>query len=460
MKKLLILLALSCCSFCFGQRKAVLDTIQRFISARIDDPKLKAPIDDFFANYLSAKPISEGMLWDDKAGICIDVLTGKNRVVYYPAKYDVGWVDMTFNAFSIEDKEDPAGKEQYVEQFLKNERNKIQKSAYFNHVKFQYSNDKTEKSKINTGDILIENKHHSAFFRSKGDYVYGIAVANTHLGNMGKAIFKLYIFDEKLISTEIHSEVRKKRDRHIFPTETENKVSAYFSLYHNKRINELIILLKKLLETSPLHKNDQKLVDIYNKLKEEAPLSYENIRLVQDDLLYLSDLKIEETSENNWYVYDLRNIAHLAAHSLADIYYDNSNHEMAEKYFLKALYDAPYEDRSATTVKKDNERIFLDLVAIYERQSKLDTAAAYLLPLLASYYYEKETNEKLIAYIPDEKKSRTAFKNDIDKALLSARTTDDGNIEITFRGHKVAFWYHNIPQFLEVVKKSNFYKSL
>ena len=67
----------------FGQRKAVLDTIQRFISARIDDPKLKAPIDDFFANYLSAKPISEGMLWDDKAGICIDVLTEKNRVVYY-----------------------------------------------------------------------------------------------------------------------------------------------------------------------------------------------------------------------------------------------------------------------------------------------------------------------------------------------------------------------------------------
>ena len=55
MKKLLILLALSCCSFYFEQRKAVLDTIQRFISARIDDPKLKAPIDDFFANYLSAK---------------------------------------------------------------------------------------------------------------------------------------------------------------------------------------------------------------------------------------------------------------------------------------------------------------------------------------------------------------------------------------------------------------------
>ena len=24
----------------------------------------------------------------------------------------------------------------------------------------------------------------------------------------------------------------------------------------------------------------------------------------------------------------------------------------------------------------------------------------------------------------------------------------------------LAFWYHNIPQFLEVVKKSNFYKSL
>lgn len=454
MKKLLILLALSCCSFCFGQRKAVLDTIQRFISARIDEPKLKAPIDDFFANYLSAKPISEGMLWDDKAGICIDVLTGKNRVVYYPAKYDVGWVDMTFNAFSIEDKEDPAGKEQYVEQFLKNERSKIQKSAYFNHVKYQYLNYKTKKFEINTGDILIENKRHSTFFRSKGDYVYGLAVANTHLRNMGKAIFKLYIFDKKLLSPEAQSEIQQKRNTSSTIDKTD------FPLYHNKRINELITLLKDLLKSDPTYKKDQKLVDIYNKLKEEEPLDRENIRLVQNDLVYLADLKIKETSENKWYVYDLRNIAHLAAHSLADIYYDNSNHEMAEKYFLKALYDAPYEDRSATTVKKDNERIFFDLVAIYERQSKLDTAAAYLLPLLASYYYEKETNEKLIAYIPDEKKSRTAFKNDIDKALLSARTTDDGNIEITFRGHKVAFWYHNIPQFLEVVRNGDFYKSL
>lgn len=454
MKKCIIFLALFCCSFSWGQRKVILDTIQKFIKARIDDQKIKAPIDDFFANYLSAKPISEGELWEDKAGICMDVLNEKNRVVYYPAKFDVSSINISFNAFSIEDQEDPAGREQYIQQFLKNERSKIQKSAYFNHVKYQYLNYKTKKFEINTGDILIENKRHSTFFRSKGDYVYGLAVANTHLRNMGKAIFKLYIFDKKLLSPEAQSEIQQKRNTSSTIDKTD------FPLYHNKRINELITLLKDLLKSDPTYKKDQKLVDIYNKLKEEEPLDRENIRLVQNDLVYLADLKIKETSENKWYVYDLRNIAHLAAHSLADIYYGNKDYPMAEKYFLKALYDTPYEDRSATTVKKDNERIFLDLVDIYEAQNKTDAAIAHLLPLLASYYYEKKSNEKLIAYIPNEKSSHATFEKDIRKALLSARTTDDGNIEITFRGHKVAFWYHNIPQFLEVVRNGDFYKSL
>ena len=40
MKKCIIFLALFCCSFSWGQRKVILDTIQKFIKARIDDQKI------------------------------------------------------------------------------------------------------------------------------------------------------------------------------------------------------------------------------------------------------------------------------------------------------------------------------------------------------------------------------------------------------------------------------------
>ena len=128
---------------------------------------------------------------------------------------------------------------------------------------------------------------------------------------------------------------------------------------------------------------------------------------------------------------------------------------------LKALYEAPYEQISATTVKKDNERIFLDLISIYqETTDKTNKIIAYSLPLLASYYYQEKSNELLTPYIPKGKKARAAFKEEIDKVLHSALTTDNGDIEIDFKGEKVRFWYYGIKQFVEKVKDSDFYKKL
>ena len=94
MRKLTILFALFCISTCWGQRKVILDSIQKFINARIDDPKIKAPIDEFFTNYLSSKPIQENELWENKVGICIDVLVQKNSVIYYPAKFDINYINI------------------------------------------------------------------------------------------------------------------------------------------------------------------------------------------------------------------------------------------------------------------------------------------------------------------------------------------------------------------------------
>ena len=174
----------------------------------------------------------------------------------------------------------------------------------------------------------------------------------------------------------------------------------------------------------------------------------------------MADLKIEE-SQGRMLLYNLQNIAHLAAHSLADIYYGNKEYDKAEKYFLKALYEAPYEQTSATTVKKDNERIFFDLISIYQGTTdKTNKIIAYSFPLLVSFYYQKESNELLIAYIPEGKKARVAFKGEVDKALHSAITTDNGDIEIVFKGEKVRFWYYGIKQFVEGVKGSDFYKKL
>lgn len=119
MRKLTILFALFCISTCWGQRKVILDSIQKFINARIDDPKIKAPIDEFFTNYLSSKPIQENELWENKVGICIDVLVQKNSVIYYPAKFDINYINISQNAFSIEDQEDPTGRKLYIEQFMK-----------------------------------------------------------------------------------------------------------------------------------------------------------------------------------------------------------------------------------------------------------------------------------------------------------------------------------------------------
>lgn len=454
MKKTTILFVLLCFSTCWGQRKVVLDDVQRIINQRIDDAKLKATTNLFFSNYTTAKPISRAELMESKVGICIDVLPQKNSLVYYPAKFDVNYATFDTNVFSIEDNKDKEAQKKYIQWFQKGERSKIQKSTYFDHVKYQYLNQKTEKTTIYTDDIFIRNKRYATFLRSQGDYIYGLAVDNKHDGNFEDAILKLYIFDKKLLSEKDLIEINDKRKEALSATRDD------YSLYHEKRINELITLLEKLFETFPSYKNDPKLVAAYEKLKEQEPLDKGSLWLAKDILPYLADLKIEE-SQGRMLLYNLQNIAHLAAHSLADIYYGNKEYEKAEKYFLKALYEAPYEQTSATTVKKDNERIFFDLISIYQGTTdKTNKIIAYSLPLLVSSYYQKESNELLTAYIPEGKKARVAFKEEVDKALHSAITTDNGDIEIVFKGEKVRFWYHGIKQFVEGLKGSDFYKKL
>ena len=64
MKKTTILFVLLCFSTCWGQRKVVLDDIQRIINQRIDDAKLKATTNLFFSNYTTAKPISRAELME------------------------------------------------------------------------------------------------------------------------------------------------------------------------------------------------------------------------------------------------------------------------------------------------------------------------------------------------------------------------------------------------------------
>lgn len=456
MKKFTILFLLLCFSICWGQRREVLDSVQRTINQRIDDTKLKATIDHFFSDYTTAKPISRAELWESKVGICIDVLPKKNSLVYYPAKFDTNYATFDTNVFSIEDNNDKEAQEKYIQSFQKGERSKIQKSAYFDHVKFQYLNQKTEQTTIYTNDIFIRNKHYATFLRSKGEYIYGLAVANKYDNDFKNAIFKLYIFDKKLLSENDLIEIEDKRKEAMALSATKTD----YSLYHEKRINDLVTLMKKLLDIFPSYRDDPKLVAAYEKLKEEEPLDKGSLWLIRDILPYLSDLKIEET-QSGILQYNLKNIAHLAAHSLADIYYGNKEYDKAEKYLLKALYEAPYEDISATTVKKDNERIFLELVGIYQRTiDKTDKVIVYLLPLLVSSYYQKVSNEQLITYIPEGKRARVAFKKEIDKALHSAITTDNGDIEIVFKGEKVRFWYHGIKQFVEEVKDSDFYKRL
>ena len=295
------------------------------------------------------------------------------------AKFDTNYATFDTNVFSIEDNNDKEAQEKYIQSFQKGERSKIQKSAYFDHVKFQYLNQKTEQTTIYTNDIFIRNKHYATFLRSKGEYIYGLAVANKYDNDFKNAIFKLYIFDKKLLSENDLIEIEDKRKEAMALSATKTD----YSLYHEKRINDLVTLMKKLLDIFPSYRDDPKLVAAYEKLKEEEPLDKGSIWLIRDILPYLSDLKIEET-QSGILQYNLKNIAHLAAHSLADIYYGNKEYDKAEKYLLKALYEAPYEDISATTVKKDNERIFLELVGIYQRTiDKTDKVIVYLLPYIS-----------------------------------------------------------------------------
>jgi len=53
-EKTTILFVLLCFSTCWGQRKVVLDDVQRIINQRIDDAKLKATTNLFFSNYTTA----------------------------------------------------------------------------------------------------------------------------------------------------------------------------------------------------------------------------------------------------------------------------------------------------------------------------------------------------------------------------------------------------------------------
>ena len=192
MKKTTILFVLLCFSTCWGQRKVVLDDVQRIINQRIDDAKLKATTNLFFSNYTTAKPISRAELMESKVGICIDVLPQKNSLVYYPAKFDVNYATFDTNVFSIEDNKDKEAQKKYIQWFQKGERSKIQKSTYFDHVKYQYLNQKTEKTTIYTDDIFIRNKRYATFLRSQGDLLGNVTCWNQVLSTFYVIVLNHY----------------------------------------------------------------------------------------------------------------------------------------------------------------------------------------------------------------------------------------------------------------------------
>ncbi len=237
-----------------------------------------------------------------------------------------------------------------------------------------------------------------------------------------------------------------------------------FRLYHDYRIDELRESLKTLSQYEP-YKSDKTFAKVLNSFNEK--LDRFNIANYNEQLQYLvENIKISESYNKTYYLSEremntLKNINHLAAHSLGDIYMTKKEYSDAITYFNIARTKHTYYSSSGTTVNKDYLRMEFDISEAYFKLNDFELASLHLLHnLMNGQSFGNHLSEKL------EESAKfldaTTFIPKLEAMLSTLETTKEHKLKYVFDEKSITFssFVENITSCKSKVFNSKFYKNL
>lgn len=312
----------------------------------------------------------------------------------------------------------------------------------------------------NDTEHIIKEPNSISYVRGNKDwtYIFSIDKNYTYLDNPRIIVYafkKTFNENEDLLDKEIP---------HEFKQTNTNKDKADYPLYHDNRIDDLREALNQLILHEPF-KSDSKLVKYTHNLDER--LDRFSIRNYMTELQYFALFDIGEDfliANFDSYLdkgYEVRNIAHLSAHALGDIYFSQNNYKLAKEYYTQAIFVDPFQTNSGTTYSKDFNRIVFDLSKNAHKAGKKEEAYAHMIAML--FESTPTATKRLNGWIIIDKIDKKKFKKDLDKALESIEKKENYIYSIIFR-KQIAYFLPMLPESIEAlqneIKESDFYKSL
>lgn len=440
------------------------DKITSIIDLYNENAKDQILANTILTNFNNSSKVEQQQLNKTDVGICIVLTPTDLNYLIAPAKYTYQNEKINLSAFRIRGtNEITADMQDYIIRYQTDFKT-LGRSPYFTELL---------QTRIHTEGILTENEtehiieepYAISFVRGNKDWTYIISIDKAYK-NIDKPQIIIYAFRKTLSKNNLFNTNNSSATANNSDAKKENlkKTNENYPLYHDARIDYLRTALGELIRFEP-YKTDATLLQYYYNITEK--LDRFSIRNYEEELQYFATLDISEdflnTNFDSYFDkdYEVRNIAHLSAHALGDIYFSQNNYKLAKEYYTQAIFVDPLQTSSGTTFGKDFDRIVFDLSKNAHQAGKKNEAYAYMISMLFENTptATKRLNEWIISDNIDQKK----FKKDLDKALKSIEKEENNLYTFVFR-KQIAFFLPMLSQSIEVlqndIKESDFYTSL
>lgn len=440
------------------QYNDVQEVIKNTVALYNESQKDKDLLNTILANFNQSDKVNSEELKKTNLGICVVLNPEYSALLVAPAKYTYRNGKINLSAFRLRGTNKISND---MDAYVYNYQNDIKtlgESPFF--LKLLQNNIDTDGTLTeNETEHIIDEATGISFVRGNKDWMYIVSIDKRY-NSVKQPQVIVYLFQKTLNDNDSRKTPANKESN---PNKLTKNIENY-PLYHDKRIDELRTALAELIVYEPF-KSDQKLLKYtYNMVDR---LDRYTIRDYEEELLYFATLNISEsflnTNFDSYYDKDseVKNITHLAAHSLGDIYLSSNNYELAKEYYTQAIFRVPIKTNSGTTASKDVNRIVYDLSKNAYNTGKKDEAYAYLISML---FEDPATATKLLNnYITSDNQDKKKLKEDIDKALNTITKGENYTYTFDFRRNKVFFmpmFSESIQIFQNDIKNTDFYKSL
>ncbi|MBQ4819931.1 hypothetical protein [Aquimarina sp. MMG016] len=241
----------------------------------------------------------------------------------------------------------------------------------------------------------------------------------------------------------------------------QNSLEKENRLYHNVRIDEIRKSLADLRIEVPF-KDDSEFLKNVDQL--QYPLERNNIGEYRDVLISIMH-KTEipasfEEKYNTMYLNELKNIRHLIAHSVGDIYFNEENYGQAIPYYTLAERHFIYQSLGGTNITKDWQRLRGDIAECYKALKNHEMAALYFLSILANGQHFTDYANAQLSKLIEEQENPKKLKKYIDEIIESANITSIGVFSLTFQTEIEFSLFFNVTseKIKQRIRSSEFYQ--